>query len=96
MMKALVNNSNWLLIVIVIAVGFFYIRTVTSDGAFQFGEIAGLIAITASIIFMWFVVRTERWQELKERYKINRILIILFILALIILLVIFYVYFWSV
>lgn len=92
-MKKLVSNSNWVLIVILAAFTFFYIRTVTSDGAFQYGEILGLVGIIASIILTWFIGRSEWWQELNQRFNINRIFFILFILAGVIAVAIFYVFF---
>lgn len=94
-MKKLVINYNWLLIVILAAVAFFYIRTVTSDGAFQIGEILGLVAIIASIILAWFIVRTDWWKEMNQRYNINLIFIVLLILACIISVAIFYIFFWN-
>lgn len=92
-MKKLISNSHWVLIVILVAFAFFYIRTVTSDGAFQFGEILGLVSIGAAIVLTWFIVRTEWWKELNQRFNITRIFSILFILALVIAVAIFYIFF---
>lgn len=91
-MKKLVSNSNWVLIIIVPAVAFFYIRTVTSDGTFQFSEILALVGIIAGIILSWFILQSAWWKELNQRFNINRILIILFILALVISVAIFYIF----
>lgn len=92
-MDKLVSNLNWLLVVILAAFGFFYIRTVSSDGTFQFSEILGLVGIVAAIVGSWFIVRTEWWKGLDQKYNVNLIFTILFILVLMIAVAFFFMFF---
>ncbi len=92
-MKKLVSNYNWILIVILAAVTFLNIRTFASDGAIQSGEIFVLVSIIASIILTWFIVKSEWWKGLNQRYNISRYFFILLILAIVIGVAIYYVFF---